>query len=66
MTQPFYVSSTSSSMSASSAGQRTPYIYTTWYFDLRAETTYGRTFSCSVSNATRVITPVLETATAQD
>ena len=66
MIQPSYVSSTSSTTSVPFVGQRTHYIYTTWFFALRAETTYARTWWPCASNATRVITPVVGTATALD
>lgn len=66
MTQLFYASSHLNTTNAPSVGERNTYIYTTWFFDLRAETTYGRTWWPSVSNATRVITPDVVTATALD
>lgn len=41
------------------------YISTTSSYDLRAETTYGRTWLPSATNATRVITSTVPTATAR-
>ena len=56
MTPVFYAYFTSSTTSASSAGQLTAYIFTMFSFGLAVETTFERTSSRSASTATRGIT----------
>lgn len=58
MTQLSYVSSTSSSMSASFAARRNLYIYTMSFSVHTVETTYAQTFSPSASNTMTGITSV--------
>lgn len=61
VTQAFYVSSTSSSMSAFSAARRNLYTYTTFSSAPRVETMSERTFLPSVTTTMTGITSVVGT-----